>query len=357
MNCSLKSDRQKYTPYGCVHMEVFHLIRRTETISVSHNRENLLHVQHAFCWNLLKYGDCVANLRHRLRFPSLLSVLSFLDFLDILGRQVSLYLPNLQVNSGVPGLLLLRHVQKCIFLPSLRTRRCVSIEFSCFWFPCSWPIFSTRCLEYHRAFRRNRILHSRGTCRDSEDQIHRPLWLCHDPFFSFLFLHPFFTIVLVQLAKLKFWEQQNKPKLLMLNMWRRLFHSSRVKSSFVNMSASWFLVSRYLIWILGSWLILSNNKSSATLWVQDTCLIARLRPLMINFNHGFAILKNEQRDETRRDETMRYLPGRRASVCSRINVKTATATTPCGSNGERNHAFTNFPVQLVKNFFSQMCVN
>ena len=31
LNRSLKSDRQKYTPYGCVHIEVFHLLRLTST--------------------------------------------------------------------------------------------------------------------------------------------------------------------------------------------------------------------------------------------------------------------------------------------------------------------------------------
>ena len=47
------------------------------------------------------------------------------------------------------------------------------------------------------------------------------------------------------------------------------------------MSASWFLVSMYLIWILGSKLIRSNNQSSATLWVLETCLIVGLLPLII----------------------------------------------------------------------------
>ena len=47
------------------------------------------------------------------------------------------------------------------------------------------------------------------------------------------------------------------------------------------MSASWFLVSMYLIWILGSRIIRSNNQSSATLWVLETCLIVGLLPLMI----------------------------------------------------------------------------
>ena len=68
-----------------------------------------------------------------------------------------------------------------------------------------------------------------------------------------------FAIVLVQLIKLEFLAQQVELKLLMLNKWRRLFHSSRVKLPLVAMSASWCLVSMYLIWILGSKSIQSNN--------------------------------------------------------------------------------------------------
>ena len=68
-----------------------------------------------------------------------------------------------------------------------------------------------------------------------------------------------FDIVGGQLAELK---------MLILNKRRRWFHSSRVKLPFVRMSASWFLVSTYLIWIFGPWLILSNNQSSATLSVR-----------------------------------------------------------------------------------------
>ena len=62
----------------------------------------------------------------------------------------------------------------------------------------------------------------------------------------------FFDIVFGQLAKLK-----------LLMLWRRWFHSSRVKLHFVSMSASWVLVSTYLIWIWGSGLVLSNFQSSA----------------------------------------------------------------------------------------------
>ena len=49
----------------------------------------------------------------------------------------------------------------------------------------------------------------------------------------------------------------------------------------VNMSASWVLVSTYLIWIWGSKLVLSNKQSRATLWVLETCLIVGLLPFMI----------------------------------------------------------------------------
>ena len=81
--------------------------------------------------------------------------------------------------------------------------------------------------------------------------------------------------------KLLNWLQENIEKFMMLSKRRRWNHSSREKPTLVSMSASWFLVSTYLIWIFGSKLILSNNQSSATLWVLDTCLVVGLRPLMI----------------------------------------------------------------------------
>ena len=67
----------------------------------------------------------------------------------------------------------------------------------------------------------------------------------------------------------------------MLNQHKRWFHSSRVKFPFVRFTASWFLVSMYLIWMLGPKLILSNNQSRATLWVRETCLVVGLLPFMI----------------------------------------------------------------------------
>ena len=79
------------------------------------------------------------------------------------------------------------------------------------------------------------------------------------------------------------WLQEKSEKSMMFNKRGWWFNSSRVKLPLVNMSASWILVSTYLIRILGSESILLNNKSSATLWVLDTCLMVGLLPLMITF--------------------------------------------------------------------------
>ena len=76
-------------------------------------------------------------------------------------------------------------------------------------------------------------------------------------------------------------EQSVELKWLILHKYNKWFHSSRVKFPLVSMSASWFLVSMYLIWIFGSKLIRSNNQSRATLWVLETCLIVGLLPLII----------------------------------------------------------------------------
>ena len=54
-----------------------------------------------------------------------------------------------------------------------------------------------------------------------------------------------------------------------------------MKLPLVDMSASWFLVSTYLIWIFGSKWTLWNNQPRATLWFLDTCLTVGLLPLMI----------------------------------------------------------------------------
>ena len=60
-----------------------------------------------------------------------------------------------------------------------------------------------------------------------------------------------FDMVLKLLVGLQ-WPQENIEKLMILTNRRRRFHSSRVKWPFVHMSATWFLVFTYLIWIFGS---------------------------------------------------------------------------------------------------------
>ena len=166
--CCLKGDRHKYTRHRCVHIEAFRLIRRIATISLSHDRENLLHVQHVICWNVeivwpifvIAFGSrvsfgfrvsCSLVFFCRDKIPCTYQLFAILENSTLrrdcdLFRQVTLYLTN---------------------------------QFG-------------RVLLVSRAFRRNRTVHSRRTCRDKGPQIHRrQFWLCHDPVVSFLFLHYF----------------------------------------------------------------------------------------------------------------------------------------------------------------------
>ena len=79
-----------------------------------------------------------------------------------------------------------------------------------------------------------------------------------------------------------------------VNKHKRWFHSSHVKFPFVKMSASWFLVSMYLIWILGSKQIRSNNQSRATLWVLENMSHCRASSLYDHLDHCFVVFKHIQ---------------------------------------------------------------
>ena len=79
-------------------------------------------------------------------------------------------------------------------------------------------------------------------------------------------------------------EQTVELKWLILNKLQQMIPLITCEISFVSMSASWFLVSMYLIWILESRLIRSNNQSRATLWVLETCLIVGLLPLISSWS-------------------------------------------------------------------------
>ena len=186
--------------------------------------------------------------------------MGFLDFLGIRERQVSMYL----------------RPAKYLFAILERTRRCVVIGISCVRFPCTWPICSTRCFEYLRAFRRNRTVHNWRTCRDRDGQVHRFDFatILSSPFCSCILI----AIVFGQLAELKFWAQQ-RAEMADVKQIKKIGHVwNYLRSICLQVGC---LVSTHLTWILGSRLILSNNQSRATLWVLDTCLIVGLRPLMI----------------------------------------------------------------------------
>ena len=78
-------------------------------------------------------------------------------------------------------------VHFCIFLPHLRTRRCVFlIWFSRYKFACTLPILLTKCSECPWTFRCNWTLHSRRICRGMRDQVQRRFWLCHYSLLSLL---------------------------------------------------------------------------------------------------------------------------------------------------------------------------
>ena len=83
-------------------------------------------------------------------------------------------------------------------------------------------------------------------------------------------------------------------KWLILNKLNKWVHSSRVKFTLVKMSASWFLISMYLIWILESRFIRSNNQSRATLWVLETCLVVGTPSFNDHLDHCFIVLKHIQ---------------------------------------------------------------
>ena len=147
--------------------------------------------------------------------------------------------------------------------------------------------FFSSCFRFLRSYEYPQLLDAIGLFEDEElVGTWEDRFVAVDFDFATLLSSPFcscilFAIVFAQLIKLEFLAQQVELKWLMLNKWRRLFHSSRVKLPLVKMSASWCLVSMCRIWISESRLILSNNQSKATLWVLDTCLIVGLRPLII----------------------------------------------------------------------------
>ena len=161
----------------------------------------------------------------------------------------------------------------------LRTRRCVR-----FWISSHPALKFPSRSEFPRIWGCNRIFRGWGTCRNRARKVHScRSWFCHNLFFFLQFLHPFRhrfgagyqAGILSAASRAGMADVEQMKKIV------GLFHSARVKLPLVKMSASWCLVSMYLIWIFGFKLILSNNQSKATLRVLATCIIVGLRPFII----------------------------------------------------------------------------
>ena len=122
--------------------------------------------------------------------------------------------------------------------------------------------FLTSCCEYPRTIWCTRTRRCWRACYSLRKQVQRRLRLCHKSFISSFFRpfrHRFGTAGRAEIANV---EQMEKMV------------------PFITVPFGVCLVSTYLIWIFGSRLILSNNQSSATLWVRYTCLIVGLLSLM-----------------------------------------------------------------------------
>ena len=87
-------------------------------------------------------------------------------------------------------------------------------------------------------------------------------------------------------------QMQNSEVFMMLNKTEKVVPLFTGEIASVKMSASLFLVSTYLIWMLGSKLILSNNQSSANLMSQDTCLIVGPVPFYNHLDYCFVVFEN-----------------------------------------------------------------
>ena len=81
----------------------------------------------------------------------------------------------------------------------------------------------------------------------------------------------------------------------MFNKHKIWFHSSRVKFPLVSMSASWFLVSMYLIWILESKLIRSKKPIKSNSVGSGNMSQCRASSLYDHLDHCFVVFKHKQK--------------------------------------------------------------
>ena len=262
MNCSLKSNGHKHSPHDRIYIEIFHFVSRFETVSLSHNRENFPNV-----WNVgsrfqeivwpYSANTVVVWVSGRYEFPRTHEV--------FMENQKFLVLFCLYES---PRTL----VQLCIFCRTWELDAAASSAAS--WLgslATSFPVLFQSCcqgaLSVPGLFDEELV----AACEtkfnvgfDFDTILSSPLSSCI-----------LFAIFSWQPIELKFWAQQSKLKWLMLNKWRRLFHSSRVKWPFVSMCASWCLVSTYLIWFFSDPHWFSQTTSQEPLcgfWIHVSLL-------------------------------------------------------------------------------------
>ena len=235
MNCGSKSGGHTYFPHRRIHIEIFHYVSRFPTKFLSHVP------------TLRRYSRWILSFPSRALQVSPRTRWTFMKIQKILVCFCCRESPR----TLVPF---------CIFLPHLRTRRCVILIWvSRYGFRRTLlknQTFLTRCSVFHRMAGCIWTQHSRRTCFSLRNSVWRRLRHCHNYLFSVSLFHP---------LVLKFWAANWAEKADVKQMEKIVP----------------LIMSTYLIWTLGSRLILSHNHSGATLWVLDTCLIVGLLPSMI----------------------------------------------------------------------------
>ena len=191
-------------------------------------------------------------------------------------------------------------VRVCIRIPHLRTRCCVIIQTFRNGFLHARTVGKrTLCSECPRAgCNRTQCWRPIGSL---PHQTHHWLRFCHH---TFLFSRCFFLLPLRHglgfVHRLKACKRTSKNSHDVEQTEKMIPLITGKSACRQKQSTSWFLVSTYLIWNLGSELILSNNQSSTTLWVRDTCPI--VTPAFHgHFDHCFIPFKDvEHRTKLRR---------------------------------------------------------
>ena len=272
MDCSLKSDRHKYTPYSCVHIEVLHLIRRAETISLSHDRENLLNVQHIICWNMeIVWPIFVIAISSRVSWVSWISWSDKFPCTYRIFRTVQVFL--------------------VFFCRDASPRTCLHPEMHLF------AILENSTLRHDCHLLRQVSLHltnlsdrvlwvSPGFSTQSDSAQSKNLSRQVTPSSSSALTLPRSCSLLSALASFLpsfwcSWSSWNSERMADVKQIKKIVPLIACESPFCQYVCKLVFGVDMLDLNSGVQINLSNNQSRATLWVLDTCLIVGLRPLMI----------------------------------------------------------------------------